>query len=280
MAISLVGLQLLASLYVHGVLAHRRSVLEIGAQDVFPNQDDIAAFLARLVGFRRDGDTAIDAELLYKSLGFTVYRCIDADGRHHALTFDLNKDIVQDHHFVDQFDLVTNFGTTEHVFDQCRVFQNIHAVCAPKGIMIHEVPFHNWLNHGFYNYQPTFFYDLADANHYELLGIYLGLPNDLMPYSDGMAQRLSNTDTDIDLLVVLQKTSEEPFRKPFKGQPPNAVSLKERSHMAFATVEIPEQFFPGVRRPRADSTADINLMTTKRLAKALLRRIAKGPVRG
>jgi hypothetical protein len=50
--------------------------------------------------------------------------------------------------------------------------------------------------------------------------------------------------------------------------------------MAFATVEIPEQFFPGVRRPRADSTADINLMTTKRLAKALLRRIAKRPVRG
>jgi hypothetical protein len=280
MAISLVGLQLIASLYVHGALAHRRSVLEIGAQDVFPNQDDIAEFLARLVGFQRGPETAIDAELLYKSLGFTVYQCIDADGRHHALTFDLNKNIVQDHHFVDQFDLVTNFGTTEHVFDQCQVFQNIHAVCAPKGIMIHEVPFHNWLNHGFYNYQPSFFYDLADANHYELLGIYLGLPNDLMPYSDRMAELLSNTDTDIDLLVMLQKTSEELFRKPLNGHPRNAASRKERSAMKFAMMEIPEQFFPGVRRPRADSTTDINLMTAKRIARALARRMAGRPVQG
>lgn len=274
MAISLVGLQLIASLYKHGVLSNRRSVIEIGAQDLFPKQDDVANLLSRLVGLQRNPDTVITSDFLYKSLGFTMYKCIDADGRHNALKFDLNACLVEDYKFLEKFDLVTNLGTTEHVFDQCRVFKNIHDLCANNGIMIHEVPFQKYLNHGFYNYQPTFFYDLASANHYELVGIYLGLPNDIMPYSDEMASALFLTDIDTELLVVLQKTSEEPFRNPYRGKYLNASLLKDRARAQYARIGIYEQFFPGVRHPRADSAADINLMTTKRIARALLRRLA------
>lgn len=77
----------------------------------------MAGLLSRLVGRPRNPDTVITPEVMYKSLGFTVYKCIDADGRHDALMFDLNHDISREYHFLEQFDLVTNHGTAEHVFD-------------------------------------------------------------------------------------------------------------------------------------------------------------------
>jgi hypothetical protein len=274
MAITLVGLQLIASLYKQGVLADRQSVLELGAEAPVPDQEDMAECLERLVAFQHDPETIIDAELLYKSLGFTLYKCIDAGGqRHHALAFDLNRDIVQEYCFVDQFDLVTNFGTTGHVFDQCRVFQNIHAVCAPNGIMIHEVPFQKRLNHGFYNYQPTFFYDLAGANHYELLGLYLGLPGDLMPYSDDVARLLSRTNTETELLAVLRKATEEQFNNPYNGKYLKTSLLKEgyllqQTRVGTAPLRI-------ARLTPMSPTSDVNLMPTGRIARTLLSRVVR-----
>ena len=277
MAISLAGLQLIASIYQDGVLSNRRSVVEIGAQDLSPKQDDVANILSRLAGLQGNLDTVTTPELLYKSLGFTVYKCIDADGPPHALMFDLNKDIVQDYHFLEQFDLVTNHGTTEHVFDQCRAFRNIHDVCASNGIMIHEVPFHNRVNDGFFNYQPTFFYDLASANHYELVGIYLGLPavGDIMPYSDDMARALFGTHMDMELLVVLKKTTENQFHNPYNGKYLKTCLLTDSYGTQQARVPTHKQFSPGVRTTRGDSTSDINLMTTKRIAQTLFRRIVR-----
>jgi len=274
MAMTLLGLQLIASLYKQGVLADRQSVLELGAEAPVPDQEDLADCLERLTGFQRDPETIIDAELLYKSLGFTVYKAIDADGcRHHALGFDLNGNIVQEDYLVDRFDLVTNFGTSGHVFDQCRIFQNIHAVCAPNGIMIHEVPFQKRLNHGFYNYQPTFFYDLAGANHYELLGMYLGLPNDLMPYSDDVAKLLCGTNTETELLAVLRKTTEDQFNNPYNGKYLKTSLLKEgyvlqQTRAGTAPLRI-------ARLTPLNPTSDVNLMPTGKIARTLLSRVVR-----
>ena len=34
--------------------------------------------------------------------------------------------------------------------------------------MLHVLPFFNYLNHGFFNYNPILFHDLAGANGYEI----------------------------------------------------------------------------------------------------------------
>lgn len=39
--------------------------------------------------------------------------------------------------------------------------------------MIHGMPFHGWIDHGFYCFQPTFYWDLAAANRYEPLKVYV-----------------------------------------------------------------------------------------------------------
>ena len=277
MPITLAGLQLIASIYQDGVLSNYRSVMEIGAQDLTPKQDDVANLLSRLVGLQRNPDAVTTPELLYKSLGFTVYKCIDPDGPPHALRFDLNKDIVQDYDFSEQFHVVANHGTTEHVFDQCRAFKNIHDLCARNGIMMHEVPFHNRLNDGFFNYQPTFFYDLASANDYALVGIYLGLPTvgDIMPYSDDMARVLFGTHIDMELLVVLQKMTERQFHNPYNGKYLKTCLLVDSYGTQHATVSTQKQFSPGITTIRGNSSSDINQMTTKRIAQILLRRVVR-----
>jgi hypothetical protein len=68
-----------------------------------------------------------------------------------------------------QFEVVTNFGTSEHVFNQSAFMKFMHESTTPDGFMLHVVPSAGARNHGFFNYHPTFFFDLARANNYSLI---------------------------------------------------------------------------------------------------------------
>lgn len=96
-------------------------------------------------------------------LGDHAYTAIDLDGvdeRAHKL--DLNTPLSIE----ETYDVVCNFGTAEHVFNVYQVFKTIHERTKPGGLMIHGLPFQGWTDHGFYNFQPTFYFDLAEANQY------------------------------------------------------------------------------------------------------------------
>ena len=82
---------------------------------------------------------------------------IDFHGTESALRLDLNQTIDLSR----TFDIVTNLGTAEHIFNVHQTFKTIHDHTAPKGLMIHGLPFSGWVDHGFYNFNPTFYWDLA-----------------------------------------------------------------------------------------------------------------------
>src|SRR5262249_37353762 len=84
--------------------------------------------------------------------------------------FDLNLPVSLN----EQFDVVINNGTAEHIFNVCQFFKTAHERTVPGGLMIHSSPFTGWPDHGFYNFQPTFFFDLARANRYEILSFVCG----------------------------------------------------------------------------------------------------------
>jgi hypothetical protein len=63
-----------------------------------------------------------------------------------------------------RYDLVTNFGTTEHVVNQLNAFKIIHDLTAPGGVMIHELPAQGQIDHGFFAYNPKFFHKLELSN--------------------------------------------------------------------------------------------------------------------
>lgn len=141
-----------------------------------------------------------------------ILRChmivaIDMHGKH-AIRHDLNKPLasVSRWHPLEigqQFGIVINTGTAEHIFDQRTLFESIHDACTVGGLMVHAAPVHGWLDHGFYNYQPCFFADLAAANGYEVL------------YREAWTFRPRG---DVMLYVALRKTREAGFMVPMQGK--------------------------------------------------------------
>lgn len=102
-------------------------------------------------------DVRVSTNEFYKTLGFSSYDCIDLDGAYNALKFNLNVNFANVYNFTEQFSLVTNFGTTEHVLNQGTCFENVHNLCLKGGVMVHGLPVYGYLNHGFFTYSLKFF---------------------------------------------------------------------------------------------------------------------------
>ena len=106
------------------------------------------------------------AKLFFRvCLNYRKYVAIDFHGTPEALKIDLNYPV----DLGEQFDILVNAGTAEHIFDVGQFFRTAHALTQPGGLMIHVMPFRGWLEHGFYSFNSTFYRDLAAANGYTML---------------------------------------------------------------------------------------------------------------
>lgn len=122
----------------------------------------------------KSADVADQTEQFFCSLGATRYVAVDVNTKYNSLPMDLNHSLANKYGFDEKFDLVTNNGTGEHIFDQCSVFKNIHNLVKKDGLMVHMLPFAHWPNHGFYNFNPILFFDLAYANDYQITRFLIG----------------------------------------------------------------------------------------------------------
>ncbi|HXC29022.1 MAG TPA: hypothetical protein VNV38_13785 [Stellaceae bacterium] len=140
------------------------------------------------------------------------------------LPLDLNYDDVPAD-LVGKHQLVTNYGTTEHVANQLNAFKVMHDLAAPGGIMMHSLPAQGSVNHGLVNYNPKFFWMLARSNGYEWLymdyfarGEHPVPPNviDVVSrFAPDIAAREKDTRlVDMSLMVVLKKVFDIPFVPP------------------------------------------------------------------
>lgn len=157
-------------------------------------------------------------------LGFQ-YAAIDIDGSPGSIPLDLNFDAVPDD-AAGKFDLVTNFGTTEHVANQLNAFKVVHDLAALGGVMLHHLPAQGMLNHGLINYNPKFFWMLARSNGYKWLyadftwaPTSYELPRNIIehmtPFAPDIAARLRDYRTaDCGIVVALQKVFDIPFVPP------------------------------------------------------------------
>src|SRR5262245_8186900 len=178
-------LMALLSAEVVGRLEPDPTVVELGNQRFRPSNRVLREVSRRLAGVAGIDRAALAALIalpererldrtadFYRALGFTRYVAIDVNEKFGSVMMDLNKDLAADYGYSERFSLVTNNGTGEHVFNQYMVFKNVHELCKPQGLMVHSVPFINWVNHGFYSFHPGLYSDLAAANGYgiELIG--------------------------------------------------------------------------------------------------------------
>ena len=138
---------------------------------IFAGSEDRAPLLARLEELDATRPKFMDFDLAKVFYGcfmnHTAHTAVDLHGTAAALKLNLNEPIAG---LLDgrRFDTMFDFGTGEHVFDVRQFFANAHDATRPGGLMVHGLPWTGWIDHGFYNFQPTLFFDIAAANGYTL----------------------------------------------------------------------------------------------------------------
>jgi hypothetical protein len=136
-------------------------------------------------------------------------------------------------------ELVTNNGTSEHIFDQRSCFENAHRLCKVDGCMIHVLPFHPWVNHGFFNYNPILFRDLAIANEYETDLFAIGDRNARLKemgeeaFVEKRPEQLIRTLNKVlqtgeaFVIAVFKKVKDSEFCLPFQGKYKTDIQAKD-----------------------------------------------------
>lgn len=112
-------------------------------------------------------DPPSSAEAFYRQLGAGRYVAIDGNGRG-SVTADLNHPLPSSL-CLGTFDLVTDFGTGEHIFDQAQVWRTLHDLTRPAGYIAFDRPAQGYSSHCFYLTDECLFRDLASVNDYTLL---------------------------------------------------------------------------------------------------------------
>ena len=145
---------------------------------------------------------------------------IDYNGTAQALRLDLNQPIDLQR----QFDVVMDLGTAEHIFNVAQFFKTLHDHTRPGGVMVHGLPFAGWVDHGFYNFNPTFYWDLAAANGYAVrVAVYAELAPlrlESLPNRERILEmaRDGKIGRNALIYVMLQRPADaRPFRIPTQG---------------------------------------------------------------
>jgi hypothetical protein len=226
MAISATHYALLKSLKAE--LPYRGKLLEIGEAnwygDVPPlsllDDCDNPKLKERVIEGLAKGSLFAVAKAFYITLfDPSVIHAVDLNGTESALRQDLNMPLQLE----TSYDVVINHGTAEHVFNIARVFLSMHQATVEGGLMIHESPFTGWVDHGFYCLQPTLFYDVAAANEYEIVGIWIEEieSQQIIPVEsrDQIAALAKGGDIPNNsmLFVVYRKRGRKQFRIPIQG---------------------------------------------------------------
>ncbi len=119
-----------------------------------------------------DEDYLSDTEF-FTRLGLTSVESVDAstfEGSTYA--FDLNHEGLADQ-LGKQYDVIIDSGTAEHIFHLPNFLKNIVDCLKVGGVAIHFLPVNNFVDHGFYQFSPTLFYDFYRANDFSTLEMML-----------------------------------------------------------------------------------------------------------
>ena len=132
---------------------------------------------------------------LYGVFGYAKYRSVDLQDSRADWRCDLNHPV----EIPERFDMITNFGTAEHIFNISEVFRSMHALLREGGVQLHVMPVFGAVNHGFYNIHPTVYLDVAEANDYVVEDIrYIDeIDRRTIEHTNGFAD-----DVDFDALPI------------------------------------------------------------------------------
>ncbi len=167
-------------------------VLTLGNQDIYGTEKDIKNWAKdenleskspKKILYSTSGDVPrinkeaaqyIHAKTFFEFLGIDEENYYDIDKFDfdkpkilHDLQFPINPK------FHNYFNFIIDSGTLEHIFDARAVMENIARMTKVGGYVLQLIPAQNFLNHGFYQFSPTFFYDFYTGNGFEIVESYI-----------------------------------------------------------------------------------------------------------
>lgn len=168
----------------HGLDKSGLKVLELGCQNLY-NQENY---------------NEISNEY-FTAKGQNIHS-IDLEGCQGSEIVDLDKPIAKK--FIDKYDVVTNFGTSEHCGDLYQTFKNIFDSCKEGGTIVCENPkTGHWPGHG-NHYLTTLFYKELESD------------SDIKIIDIGEHPAMGNSKTGMNIYCVFKKTGNKfPGEKEF-----------------------------------------------------------------
>lgn len=171
----------------NGIDLKKSNIVELGDQMMHPDLqvflDSKNAYFSRHM--KSQGDKILTIDIKGKIRGSLAEK------------IDLNQKIPDE--YVNKFDLLTNFGTSEHVSDQYMVWKNMMSLVKVGGFLYHDIPFRGtWKNHGYVSYDYNMFTTL------EKFGLKtLSIIEDHKKHARGKKEHI--------LLWVIQKKEKDEF---------------------------------------------------------------------
>lgn len=120
--------------------------------------DGIASMLE--LGNKRQPKCSQPYKAAFERMGIR-HVSVDLNGQDGALKLDLRKPLN-----LGRFDMVTNFGTSEHVSEQEPVWRNMIVAC--DKVLISMTPHNGWKNHGVWYPKAEFYFELARFNGFAI----------------------------------------------------------------------------------------------------------------
>lgn len=153
-----------------------KSILMLGKQDVYMTYNEFVDLCNKVHFDLLDGDYTeghMDSITMFKMMGFSIVHSLDLTDYESAdIIFDLNCNELP-LYMINSYDYIYDGGTLEHVFNLPTALINTSKMLKVNGIIIHDLPAHNWFDHGFYSISPTLLIDYYNVNNFKIKSIYL-----------------------------------------------------------------------------------------------------------
>ncbi len=234
MAISAPHFYCFRELHRRGELPQGGALLEIGEANWYGDIQFPREYTEKMAGkifpdhWVNAGMEYLVVKWLYCEFGFTKLDAIDFAGPT-AKKQDLN-DARVDWGIRPAYETVINHGTAEHIFNIANVFRLMHDSCKVDGLMIHESPFTGWIEHGFWNINPTVYFDLAHANAYDIRFMAVNQIEQQSSAEIHSREHLlkmaaaGGIPNNSMLYVAMKKTTDAEFKIPMQGVYAGSVS--------------------------------------------------------